>query len=127
MPFIVRKKVDGSVLERHELTGKTLTFGRGAETDVQIVDDRASRHHFTVVPREAKYFIEDHNSTNGTWVNGVRIAEAELKPNDRIRAGQTIYVFEAGESKGLATVMGEIEKSGKGYKTVLGEIVKETK
>jgi len=127
MPVIVRKKVDGSVLERHALTDKPLTFGRGAEVDVRIIDDRVSRHHFTVVPRDGKYLVQDHNSTNGTWVNGVRIAETELKLNDRIRAGQTIFVFETVESKGLGTVIGEIEKSGKGYKTVLGEIDKETK
>jgi pSer/pThr/pTyr-binding forkhead associated (FHA) protein len=127
MPFMVRKRVDGSVLERHEVTDKPLGFGRDPQADVPIEDDRVSRLHFTIVPRDGKFFLQDNNSTNGTWVNGVRIAETELKPNDRIRAGQTIFVFEMGESKGLATVIGEIEKSGKGYKTVLGEIVKETK
>ncbi len=127
MPFMVRKRVDGSVLERHEITDKPVRFGRDKEADVRVDDDRASRLHCTVIPRDGKFFLQDNQSTNGTWVNGVRVAEVELKANDRIRVGQTIYVFETGESKGLATVIGEIEKSGKGYKTVLGEIAKETK
>ncbi len=127
MPFLVRKKVDGSALERYEIVEKTVTFGRGPEADVRITDDRVSRRHFAIGLREGKCLLQDLNSTNGTWVNGVRIAETELKANDRIRVGQTIYVFELGESKGVGTVMGEIEQSGKGYKTVLGEIVKESK
>jgi pSer/pThr/pTyr-binding forkhead associated (FHA) protein len=86
-----------------------------------------SREHFVVTPRDGKYFVRDLNSTNGTYVNNEQITEWELKPNDRIRGGQTVLVFELERPKGVATVIGEMAAGGKGYKTLLGEISKEAK
>ena len=94
MAFIVRKKLDGSVAERWEIKGNPVSFGRGDEADVQIKDERMSRQHFVVEPREEKFFARDLNSTNGTFINNNRITEVELQPNDRIRGGQTVLVFE---------------------------------
>jgi pSer/pThr/pTyr-binding forkhead associated (FHA) protein len=127
MPYLVRKKLDGSAADRWEITDKTLTFGRGEDADVLIKDERMSRQHFAITPRDSKYFVRDLNSTNGTYVNNERITEWELKPNDRIRGGQTVFVFELEKPKGVATVIGEMAAGGKGYKTLLGEIAKEAK
>ena len=95
MPYLVKKKVDGSSLQRWFLPEKDLTVGRGESADVQIQDERASRQHFVVSPRDGGYFIRDLNSTNGTWVNGRQISETQLRPTDKIRVGETILVFEA--------------------------------
>jgi pSer/pThr/pTyr-binding forkhead associated (FHA) protein len=127
MPYLVRKKFDGSAVDRWELTDKAITFGRGEDADILIKDERMSRQHFVVTPRDDKYFVRDLNSTNGTYVNNERITETELKPNDRIRGGQTVLVFELERPKGVATVIGEMAAGGKGYKTLLGEISKEAK
>ena len=127
MAYIVRKKLDGSALERWEITDKPLTFGRGEDADVLIKDERMSRQHFVVAPKGENFVVRDLNSTNGTYVNNDRITEVVLKPNDRIRAGQTVMVFEIEKSKGVATMIGEMEAGGKGYKTLLGEISKEAK
>jgi pSer/pThr/pTyr-binding forkhead associated (FHA) protein len=127
MPYLVRKKFDGSAADRWELTDKPLTFGRGEDADVLIKDERMSRQHLAVTPRDGKYYVRDLNSTNGTYVNNERITEMELKPNDRIRGGQTVLVFELEKPKGVATVIGEMAAGGKGYKTLLGEISKEAK
>jgi pSer/pThr/pTyr-binding forkhead associated (FHA) protein len=127
MPYLVRKKFDGSAADRWEITDKALTFGRGDNADVLIKDDRMSRQHFAVTPRDGKYFVRDLNSTNGTYVNNEPITERELSPNDKIRGGQTVLVFELERPKGVATVIGEMSAGGKGYKTLLGEITKEAK
>ena len=127
MPYLVRKKFDGSAADRWEITDKALTFGRGDTADVLIKDERMSREHFVFTPRDGKYFVRDLNSTNGTYVNNEQITEWELKPNDRIRGGQTVLVFELERPKGVATVIGEMAAGGKGYKTLLGEISKEAK
>ena len=127
MPYLVRKKFDGSAADRWEITDKALTFGRGDDADVLIKDDRMSRQHFAVTPRDGKYFVRDLSSTNGTYVNNERVTEWELKPNDRIRGGQTVLVFELEKPKGVATVIGEMAAGGKGYKTLLGEISEEAK
>lgn len=127
MPYLVCKKIDGSAIQRWELLDKALTFGRSEPADIRVKDDRISRQHFAIMPKGSSFFVQDLKSTNGTYVNGARITEAELKPNDRIRAGQTVFVFELGESKGLATVIGEMQQERKGYDTLLGEISQQAK
>jgi hypothetical protein len=52
------------------------------------------------------------------------VTEVVLQANDRIRAGQTIVIFETEKSKGVGTVINEMSAGGKGYKTLLGEIRK---
>jgi predicted component of type VI protein secretion system len=127
MPYLVCKKIDGSAIERWEVKEQPLIFGRGEQSDVRLKDERASRQHFVISCKSGAYFVQDLKSTNGTWVNGARITDAELKPNDRIRAGQTVFVFELGQSQGLSTVIGELQKQGKGYETLLGEISQQAK
>ena len=129
MAFIVRKKLDGSVAERWEIKGNPVSFGRGDEADVQIKDERMSRQHFVVEPREEKFFARDLNSTNGTFINNNRITEVELQPNDRIRGGQTVLVFEMEKPKPVANVINELSAASesRGNKPYLGATAKETK
>jgi pSer/pThr/pTyr-binding forkhead associated (FHA) protein len=127
MAYITRKKLDGSAADRWEVKNNPLTFGRGDEADVQIKDERMSREHFVIAPSGDKFIARDLGSTNGTFVNNNRITEVELQTNDRIRAGQTVVVFELDKPKGVATVINEMSQEGKGYKTLLGEITKDTK
>ena len=128
MAFIVRKKLDGSVAERWEIKGNPVSFGRGDEADVQIKDERMSRQHFVVEPREEKFFARDLNSTNGTFINNNRITEVELQPNDRIRGGQTVLVFEMEKPKPVANVINELSAASesKGNKPYLGAASKAT-
>jgi pSer/pThr/pTyr-binding forkhead associated (FHA) protein len=127
MAYIVRKKLDGSALDRWEIKDSPLSFGRGDEADIQIKDERMSRRHFVVGPKDDKFFVRDLNSTNGTFVNNNRITEQELKPNDKIRAGQTVVIFEVEKSKGEVTLINETSGEGKGYKASPGEITKQAK
>ena len=127
MARLAMKKIDGSTVQAWELADRALVGGRGEDVDIRVADDRASRRHFTVLPKEDGYTIQDMNSTNGTWVNGLRITEAALKANDKIRIGTTILIFEAEKPKGLGTVIGELAKENKGFHTQMGEIVKEAK
>ncbi len=125
MPYIARKNLDGSIAEKWEILDKALVFGRGDQADVRLNDDRASRQHFAVELKDGVYHVQDLKSTNGTYVNGARVTEAVLKANDRIRAGQTVLIFETTQSKGLSTVIGEMAAEKKGYNTLLGEISKQ--
>ena len=82
-----------------------------------------SRRHFLIEYKNNAYFVRDLETTNGTWLNAHRILEAELKPGDRLTAGQTHFVFE----KGLGTIIGELAQEHKGFRTQLKEISKEAK
>ena len=94
MPYLIRVKLDGSVAEQWELTlTKPFIVGRGQDANGQIADSESSRHHFQIVYKDGKFWVEDKNSRNGTFVNGARVPSAELKFDDRLRAGETQFFF----------------------------------
>jgi pSer/pThr/pTyr-binding forkhead associated (FHA) protein len=68
-----------------------VTIGRGSDSDITIAEDMVSRRHARlIVEPENHIYIEDHKSTNGTFVNGERIQKANLKEGDRILIGTSI-------------------------------------
>ena len=118
MPYLIQKQADGSTVKQWDLRDKPLTVGRGDKVDAQIEDKEMSRQHFVISPKSGGYVIQDQNSQNGTLVNGRRISEATLKPNDKIHAGQSLFVF----VEGLATVIDQLQHEPKGYRTHIREI-----
>ena|SRR5436190_19291833 len=80
--------------ERFDLFGG-LTIGRSAEADVRIEDRFASGVHARVYSRGPNYYVEDMNSTNGTFLNGAQLdGEARLGDLDEVRIGETEFRFE---------------------------------
>jgi len=75
---------------------QVLRVGRGDDVDKQVDDDQMSRLHFQISHSGTGYVCKDLNSRNGTWVNGDRITETTLKSEDKIQAGQTVFVFREG-------------------------------
>ena len=79
--------------------GQKLSIGRDISSDVAIVDSKVSRNHASITARDGKLFIEDHNSTNGTYLNGEKLSpstETELKIGSNFSVGDsTILVGDA--------------------------------
>ncbi len=72
-----------------------ISLGRSADADVRLDDRYASGFHARVFSRGGGYFVEDLNSTNGTLLNSQELhGEAELRPGDVIRIGDTEFRFE---------------------------------
>jgi FHA domain len=72
-----------------------VTIGRSSEADVRIEDQFASGVHARLYGRGARYYVEDMNSTNGTYLNGRLVeGEAELSDLDEVRIGDTEFRFE---------------------------------
>jgi hypothetical protein len=84
---------DGEV---YTLDSSPLTIGRGANNDVPISgDEYASTRHARFEPRRDGVYVEDIGSTNGTFVNGIRLTrERKLTPGDVVRIGETDLRFE---------------------------------
>ena len=78
------------------LDSHPLTMGRAANNDVAMPDDEyASGRHARFEPRRDGIWIEDIGSTNGTFVNGIRLTrERKLTPGDVVRIGETDLRFE---------------------------------
>jgi hypothetical protein len=83
--------------EEFDLDSTALTVGRGAQNDVSIEGDEfASARHVRVEPRRDGVWVSDVGSTNGTFVNGVRIDRPrKLVQGDVVRVGETELRFEA--------------------------------
>ena len=79
-----------------ELDSSAVTIGRAPENDLALADDEfASVHHARIEPRRDGVWLEDLDSTNGTFVNGVKVTRPKkLTPGDVIRVGETDLRFE---------------------------------
>ncbi|MGI6590007.1 MAG: FhaA domain-containing protein [Eggerthellaceae bacterium] len=72
----------------------TYTMGRGADADIAVSDINASRMHAQIQAQpDGSWLISDLDSTNGTKVNGQRVASQILQEGDRITIGLTNYLF----------------------------------
>jgi len=78
------------------LDSSAVTIGRAEQNDVVIDGDEfASARHARVEPRRDGVWVHDLGSTNGTFVNGVRIDRPrKLVNGDVVRAGETELRFE---------------------------------
>ena len=96
-PCTVISRYDACSLDAHcaVTSPGTLTqgvsIGRSGEADVRIEDKFASQIHARVYPRGGSYYVEDMGSTNGTYLNGMRLgAPAVLRPGDQLQVGNTV-------------------------------------
>jgi hypothetical protein len=78
---------EGSVKREVPLTADPITVGRDPKNDIVLDDRRVSRRHAEVRLRLGRYTLYDLQSTNGTFVNGRRIAEMVLSDKDTIAIG----------------------------------------
>ncbi len=71
-------------------------MGRDAGVDLMIADESSvSRRHAEIRVEGSRVFVQDLGSTNGTFVNGVRVAqEVELKPGDELLFGAAKFRFQ---------------------------------
>jgi transcriptional regulator with GAF, ATPase, and Fis domain len=80
------------------ITDDPLSLGRDAANQVMIGDSGVSRKHCTIsLVSAGVYEICDHDSHNGTLVNGIQVSRAPIQHGDRIRIGASEFVFLTGE------------------------------
>jgi hypothetical protein len=82
--------------EEHELNSVPLTVGRSADNDIELRGDKfASAHHARFESRPDGVWVADLRSTNGTFVNGIKLDGArKLAPGDIVRVGETDLRYE---------------------------------
>ncbi|HEY6562845.1 MAG TPA: sigma 54-interacting transcriptional regulator [Polyangiaceae bacterium] len=68
-----------------------VVIGKGDAVDIRITDREISRRHAAVELGQSGFRIADLKSTNGTFVDGVRIIEAFLQGGEIVRMGATVF------------------------------------
>ncbi|MEC5212323.1 hypothetical protein RCH06_000863 [Polaromonas sp. CG_9.5] len=98
--------LDGVVLREVQLTKDRVTLGRRPYNDIVIDHLGVSGEHALVQVLGSETFIEDLNSTNGTYINGKTVKKQLLKNSDVIEIGKyrIQYVDEAGAVGSLLSV-----------------------
>lgn len=79
--------------ERHVIADSEMTIGRGAECAIRIPTHFVSREHARLRRDHGKVTIEDCGSTNGVFVNSVRVDRRELEHGDWVTIGETQFRF----------------------------------
>ena len=81
-----------------------VSFGRQHDCTVVLADPNVSRRHAEIRPAGDGYVVADLGSTNGTKVNGTRVAEHHLVDGDEVRFGNTVVHFEAPSPSPLGSI-----------------------
>ena len=79
--------LDGQVMAEYNMTKERYTVGRLPDNDVRIDNAAVSGHHGLIINILNDSFLEDLNSTNGTYVNGKLIKKHALTHGDVITIG----------------------------------------
>jgi hypothetical protein len=94
--LIVLKSPTAAEGDELALNAAPVTVGRASQNDLELGGDEfASARHARFEPRRDGIWVEDVGSTNGTYVNGVRLdGPKRLKPGDVVRIGETDLRFD---------------------------------
>jgi two-component system NtrC family sensor kinase len=90
---VVIKVVSGSMKgTEFPVKSSVVSIGRAAEADFQVHDTLISRVHCRLTYEGGNWYVEDLNSTNGTWMVGQKVSKRVLLPiRTSVRIGNTIY------------------------------------
>ena len=84
---------DGETTLLVALETEVTHVGRGFTADLRLEEQRVSRRHAILVQRGAHVRLLDDRSSNGTFVNGRRIVESELRDGDVILIGPVVLRY----------------------------------
>src|ERR1700686_2166468 len=79
--------LDGQVLAEYNMNKERYTIGRLPDNDIRIDNPAVSGHHSLIINILNDSFLEDLNSTNGTYVNGKLIKKNAMQHGDVITVG----------------------------------------
>jgi hypothetical protein len=90
--------LDGQVLAEYNMSKERYTIGRLPDNDIRIDNAAVSGHHALIINILNDSFLEDLNSTNGTYVNGKIVKKHALQHGDVITVGHHALRFIESES-----------------------------
>lgn len=94
--FLITLTEKGGESEQLTFDKEEVTVGRLAGNDIVLSKGNVSKYHSRIVLKDGKFIVVDLKSTNGTFVNGKKIAAPQVvRPSDKIYVGDYIINVEA--------------------------------
>jgi len=84
---------NGRTIDQRTLSNEGVTIGRAVDVSLQLDSSLVSRRHAQIAFENGNFAVQDLQSGNGVFVNGVREYHRVLKPNDKIEIGGFILLF----------------------------------
>lgn len=109
---------DGAAnVTEYDITQEKVIIGRSKKCDIVIQDKKSSRQNTLIQKLGVRFFVKDLDSSNGTYVNGVKVSEQELSGEDIVRIGDTEFQFKA--------INLEYKKKEQGFMDIPDEVIEE--
>lgn len=78
--------------QEYKINEKEVHIGRSPDCDIRLENNLVSWQHAILTFEDNQYILYDQDSTNGTWVNGRRIAQSVIHPgDDQIQIGPSVF------------------------------------
>jgi hypothetical protein len=76
-----------------------ISIGRSRVNEIRLDDITISAQHCRIIPENGRHILCDLNSTNGTFLNEMKVTRQTLKEGDTIRVGETQFLYKVEQSR----------------------------
>ena len=96
-------QVDNDKESVKQFSQPQIMIGRDTNCDLSLMDEALSAHHARLTHHHGQWWLEDLNSTNGTFLNREKLTTpAVVITGDHFKCGNTVFSIEVEESDGLS-------------------------
>lgn len=92
-PHLLRQVAGPGAPREKRLVSERVVVGRAADADITVDSKKVSRHHAAIERTAEGFTCRDLDSSNGTWVERVRVASASLRDGDTIQLGDAVFEY----------------------------------
>ena len=96
-------KMEQGQESKQQFSQPQIMIGRDTKCDVSMMDEALSAHHARLTHHHGQWWLEDLNSTNGTFLNRERLTTpAVVITGDHFKCGNTLFSIQVEDSDGLS-------------------------
>ena len=98
-------KIDEGKESIREFSQPQIMIGRDTHCDISMMDEALSAHHARLTHHHGQWWLEDLNSTNGTFLNREKLTTpAVIITGDRFKCGNTVFAIQVEDSDGPSPI-----------------------
>ena len=96
-------KIDQGKESLRRFSQPEIMIGRDPNCDLAMMDEALSAHHARLTHHHGQWWLEDLNSTNGTFLNREKLTTAAVViTGDKFKCGNTVFAIQVEENNGVS-------------------------